>query len=122
VLKPAQIPAKGPGLHYMDTAAAAAACVTLQAAAGFVVHLFATGQGNVIGNPIVPVIKLAANPGTARTMRDHIDMDVSGLLRRQLTLHVAGGILIDLMLRACSGRLTSAEALGRRGFALMKVY
>ena len=50
----------------MDTSSAAAECVTLQAAAGFVVHLFPTGQGNMIGNPIEPVIKLTANPKTAR--------------------------------------------------------
>jgi altronate dehydratase len=74
VLKPAEAPAKGPGLYYMDTSSAAAACVTLQAAAGFVVHLFPTGQGNVIGNPIEPVIKLTANPKTARTMSEHIDL------------------------------------------------
>src|SRR6267378_582123 len=82
VLKPAEAPAKGPGLYYMDTSSAAAECVTLQAAAGFVVHLFPTGQGNVIGNPIEPVIKLTANPKTARTMSEHIDLDVSGILRR----------------------------------------
>ena len=122
VLKPAEAPASGPGLYYMDTSSAAAECITLQAAAGFVVHLFPTGQGNVIGNPIVPVIKLTANPRTARAMREHIDLDVSGLLRRELTLHVAGDLLIDLMLRTCSGRLTSAEALGHREFVLTKLY
>ncbi len=69
----------------MDTSSAAAECVTLQAAAGFVVHLFPTGQGNVIGNPIEPVIKLTANPKTARTMKEHIDLDVCGILRRDMT-------------------------------------
>src|SRR3546814_9033403 len=52
VLKPAEEPTKGPGLYFMDSSSAAAECVTLQAAAGFVVHLFPTGQGNIIGNPI----------------------------------------------------------------------
>ncbi len=65
VLEPAEEPTKGPGLYFMDTSSAAAECVTLQAAAGFTVHLFPTGQGNVIGNPIEPVIKLTANPNTA---------------------------------------------------------
>ena len=41
-------------------------------------HLFPTGQGNVIGNPIEPVIKLTANPKTAACMKEHIDVDVSG--------------------------------------------
>jgi altronate dehydratase len=33
-----------------------------------VIHTFPTGQGNVVGNPIVPVIKITANPRTVRTM------------------------------------------------------
>jgi (2R)-sulfolactate sulfo-lyase subunit beta len=122
VLKPAEAPAKGPGLYYMDTSSAAAECVTLQAAAGFVVHLFPTGQGNVIGNPIEPVIKLTANPKTARTMSEHIDLDVSGILRRELSLDQAGNQLIDIMVRTCNGRLTCAEALGHREFVMTKLY
>jgi (2R)-sulfolactate sulfo-lyase subunit beta len=122
VLKPAESPAKGPGLYYMDTSSAAAECVTLQAAAGFVVHLFPTGQGNVIGNPIEPVIKLTANPKTARTMSEHIDLDVSGILRREMSLDEAGDRLIAIMIRTCNGRLTCAEALGHREFVMTKLY
>jgi (2R)-sulfolactate sulfo-lyase subunit beta len=122
VLKPAEAPTNGPGLYFMDTSSAAAECVTLQAAAGFVVHLFPTGQGNIIGNPIEPVIKLTANPKTARAMREHVDLDVSGLLRREMTLDEAGDRLIDLVLRTCNGRLTCAEALGHREFVFTKLY
>ena len=122
VLEPAEAPAKGAGLYFMDTSSAAAECITLQAAAGFVVHLFPTGQGNVIGNPIEPVIKLTANPKTARTMAEHIDLDVSGILRREMTLDQAGDRLIDIMIRTCNGRLTCAEALGHREFVLTKLY
>jgi len=32
------------------------------------------------------VIKLTANPKTAREMSEHIDLDVSGILRREMTL------------------------------------
>jgi (2R)-sulfolactate sulfo-lyase subunit beta len=122
VLKPAEAPGKGAGLYFMDTSSAAAECVTLQAAAGFVVHLFPTGQGNVIGNPIEPVIKLTANPKTAREMSEHIDLDVSGILRREMTLDEAGDRLIDIMIRTCNGRLTCAEALGHREFVMTKLY
>src|SRR5215470_7881818 len=122
VLKPAEAPGKGPGLYFMDTSSAAAECVTLQAAAGFVVHLFPTGQGNVIGNPIEPVIKLTANPRTAREMSEHVDLDVSGILRREMTLDEAGDRLIDIMIRTCNGRLTCAEALGHREFVMTKLY
>ena len=106
----------------MDTSSAAAECVTLQAAAGFTVHLFPTGQGNVIGNPIEPVIKLSANPKTVSTMNEHIDLDVSGILKRNLNLDQAGDKLIDITLRTANGRNTCAEALGHREFVMTKLY
>ncbi|HWV83479.1 MAG TPA: UxaA family hydrolase [Hyphomicrobiaceae bacterium] len=122
VLKPAEAPAQGPGLYYMDTSSAAAECVTLMAAGGYVVHTFPTGQGNIIGNPIVPVIKISANPKTLRTMPEHIDVDVTGILRREMTLDTAGDALIDMIVRTSNGRLTAAEALGHREFVMTKLY
>ena len=122
VLEPAEEPVKGPGLYFMDTSSAAAECVTLQAAAGFTVHLFPTGQGNVIGNPIEPVIKLSANPKTAATMGEHIDLDVSGILKRELNLDQAGDELIKITLRTANGRYTCAESLGHREFVMTKLY
>ena len=120
-LEPAE-PPTGKGLWFMDSSSAAAEMVTLAAAAGFVVHFFPTGQGNVIGNPILPVIKLSANPRTVRTMAEHIDVDVSGLLQRQLNFDQAGDKLLEMMFRTCNGRLTSAETLGHREFVLTKLY
>lgn len=120
-LKPAEAPSR-PGLWFMDTSSAAAEAVTLWAASGAVVHLFPTGQGNIIGNPIEPVIKLSANPLTCRTMSEHIDLDVSAILQGELTVDQAGDKLLDLMLRTASGRLTAAEALGHREFVLTKLY
>ena len=121
VLDKAEAPA-GPGLWFMDSSSAAAEMVTLCAAAGFAVHFFPTGQGNVIGNPILPVIKLCANPRTVRTMSEHIDVDVSGLLRKELTPDQAGDKLLECMLRTANGRLTAAEALGHREFVLTRLY
>jgi (2R)-sulfolactate sulfo-lyase subunit beta len=121
-LEPAEEPSKGPGLYYMDTSSAAAECVTLMAAGGWVVHTFPTGQGNVIGNPIVPVIKISGNPKTLRTMAEHIDVDVTGILRRDQTLDTAGDTLIDMIIRTANGRLTAAEALGHREFSMTKLY
>jgi (2R)-sulfolactate sulfo-lyase subunit beta len=121
-LEPAEAPAKGPGLYFMDSSSAAAECVTLMAAGGYVVHTFPTGQGNVIGNPIVPVIKISGNPKTIRTMGEHIDVDVSGILRRDMTIPQAGDALIDMIVRTANGRLTAAEALGHREFVMTKLY
>ncbi len=121
-MEPAETPEKGPGLYYMDTSSAAAECVTLMAAAGYVIHTFPTGQGNIIGNPILPVIKISANPRTVRTMSEHIDVDVTGILRRDMTIDQAGDALIEMIVRTANGRNTAAEALGHREFVLTKLY
>jgi (2R)-sulfolactate sulfo-lyase subunit beta len=121
VLDKAETPTH-PGLWFMDSSSAAAEMVTLCAAAGYVVHFFPTGQGNVIGNPILPVIKICANPRTVRTMSEHVDVDTSGLLQREITMAEAGDKLLDMMFRTANGRLTAAEALGHREFVLTRLY
>jgi len=120
-LEPAEAPTI-PGLNFMDTSSAAAECVTLMAAAGAVIHLFPTGQGNVIGNPVVPVIKVSGNPLTVSTMSEHIDLDVSGLLSGDIDLADAGERLLEVVLRTANGRLTAAESLGHREFVMTKLY
>ncbi len=121
-LKPAEEPNRGPGMYFMDTSSAAAEAVTLWAASGAVIHLFPTGQGNVIGNPIEPVVKISGNPKTVATMSEHIDHDVSAILRGEMTLDQAGDELIGLVVRTANGRLTAAEALGHREFVMTKLY
>jgi len=121
VLDKAEAPS-GPGLWFMDSSSAAAEMVTLCAASGYVVHFFPTGQGNVIGNPILPVIKLCANPRTVRTMSEHIDVDVTGITRKEMNMDQAGDKLLEMMFRTANGRLTSAEALGHREFVLTRLY
>ena len=120
-LKPAEEP-KEPGLHFMDSSSAAAEMVTLCCAAGAVLHLFTTGQGNIIGNPIEPVIKLSGNPLTVATMSEHIDVDISGLLRFEYNLDGAADRTIEMMAHTINGRLTSAEALRHDEFVITKLY
>lgn len=121
VLKPAEAP-KGKGLWFMDTSSAAAEAVTLWAASGAIVHLFPTGQGNIVGNPIEPVIKLSANPLTCKTMSEHIDLDISPILQGEITLDQAGDKLMEFLLKTCSGRLTATEILGHNEFIMTKLY
>jgi (2R)-sulfolactate sulfo-lyase subunit beta len=120
-LAPAETPRRA-GLNFMDTSSAAAECVTLMAAAGAVLHLFPTGQGNIIGHPIEPVLKITANPVTAATMAEHVDLDVSGLLRMDYDLAEAGNRLMELIERTICGRLSAAELVGHREFVLTKLY
>lgn len=121
VLDKAEMPTHS-GLWFMDSSSAAAEMVTLCAASGFAVHTFPTGQGNVIGNPILPVIKLTANPRTMRTMSEHVDVDVTGLLQKQMNLHDAGEALLDCIIRTADGQFTAAEILGHREYSLTRLY
>ena len=120
-LAPGERPTRA-GLNFMDTSCAAAEFITLTAAAGAVIHLFPTGQGNVIGNPVEPVIKISANPVTVATMSEHIDVDVSGLLQLEYSLTETGDRLENVIDRTVNGRLTCAEALGHREFVLTRLF
>jgi (2R)-sulfolactate sulfo-lyase subunit beta len=121
ILQPAETP-KGPGLHFMDSSSAAAEMVTLCCAAGAVLHLFTTGQGNIIGNKIEPVIKLSANPLTVETMSEHIDVDITGLLRFDYNLDGAADCTMEMMAHTINGRLTNAETLRHDEFVITKLY
>lgn len=120
-LEPAVAPTRK-GLNFMDTSSAAAEFITLMGAAGSIFHFFTTGQGNIVGNPVVPVLKTSANPITVATMSEHIDVDISGLLSLEMTLEEAGQALINMMFRNLNGRLTAAEVLGHKEFVLTKLY
>lgn len=121
ILQPAEAPQK-PGLHFMDSSSAAAEMVTLCCAAGAVLHLFTTGQGNIIGNRIEPVIKLSANPLTIETMSEHIDVDLSGLLRFEYNLDGAADRTMEMVAHTINGRLTNAEVLHHDEFVITKLY
>lgn len=121
VLEMAEAPT-GRGLYFMDTSSAAAESVTLFAAGGAALHLFTTGQGNIIGNPIVPVLKLTANPKTAATMSEHIDLDVSPLITADMTLDEAADATEEITAATASGRWCAAEVLGHKEFVLTRLH
>ena len=120
-LDPAEEP-KTPGLHFMDSSSAAAEMVTLCCAAGAALHLFTTGQGNIIGNPVLPVLKMSANPLTVETMSEHVDVDLTGLLTFEYNLDGAADRTMEMMAHTINGRLTSAETLRHDEFVLTKLY
>lgn len=110
------------GLNFMNSSSAAAECVTLFSAAGATVHIFTTGQGNIVGNPIEPVIKVTANPRTAKSMSEHIDLDLSGLLDLSIDLDEAARMLYEMALKTASGRLAANEILAHYEFSPTKLY
>ena len=68
------------------------------------------------------MIKLCANPRTVRTMGEHIDVDVSALLRREMSPDEAGDALLECMFATANGRWTAAEVLGHREFVLTRLF
>jgi len=106
------------GLTVMDTPGLDVESVTGMVGGGAQVVLFTTGLGTPTGNPIAPVIKITGNARTAQTMADNVDVDVSGILSDAETFDSAADRLFGDMLEVVSGRLTSAERLGHREFAI----
>jgi len=106
------------GLTVMDTPGLDVESVTGMVGGGAQAVVFTTGLGTPTGNPIAPVIKITGNARTAVSMRDNIDLDVSGVLDARETLDDAASRLFDEVLAVCSGRQTAAERLGFREFAI----
>jgi altronate dehydratase large subunit len=106
------------GLTVMDTPGLDVESVTGMVGGGAQVVVFTTGLGTPTGNPIAPVIKITANTRTARHMADNIDFDCSGVIDGTETLDAAASRLFDLVVEVSSGRLTAAERLGHREFAI----
>jgi altronate dehydratase large subunit len=106
------------GLTVMDTPGLDVESVTGMVGGGAQVVLFTTGLGTPTGNPVAPVMKITGNVRTADTMRDNIDVDVSGVLTSGESLDDAAGRLFQELIEVCSGRLTAAERLGHREFAI----
>ncbi|WP_027882684.1 UxaA family hydrolase [Meiothermus rufus] len=112
----------GQGLVFMNSSSAGAEQVTLCAAAGSVLHFFTTGQGNVVGHPIMPVIKISPNPITCGTMSEHIDVKLPDLLVGEIGLEQAADRIMEVFVRTVNGRLTAAELLRHNEFVLTKLY
>jgi len=87
---------------------------------GSVVHTFPTGQGNVIGNPILPVIKLCGSARTVRTMKEHIDLDVTGPRRPSLAAWKACDSSRSRSAGVSQARVTGAGEWSKKSTAVQK--
>ncbi len=102
----------GKGLYFMDSPGMEIVYLTGPAAGGVQALLFSTGLGAPQGFPLYPVIKVCGNERTARHLAEHIDVDVSPVLRGEETLDEAGDRLFTELVQVVSGKSTKAEALG----------
>ena len=111
VLSYGEIP-KGKGLFFMDGPGRTPEALTGLNAAGAQLIIFPTGGGSPGGSLISPVIKVTGNPQTAQRLRDHIDVDVSSIIRGEELLEKAGERIFQKLLKVANGEVTKAETLG----------
>jgi (2R)-sulfolactate sulfo-lyase subunit beta len=55
-------------------------------------------------------------------MSEHIDVDLTGLLRIEINLDQAADLAMQMLERTINGRLTAAEVLRHDEFVLTKLY
>jgi altronate dehydratase large subunit len=111
VLEQAERPKKQ-GAIVMDTAGYDISSVTSMVAAGCNAVIFTTGRGTPTGNAIAPVLKVTANEHTYQWMEDNMDVDLSAIIRGEMTIPESGEMLLGEMEKILNGKLTKAEAYG----------
>jgi altronate dehydratase large subunit len=102
----------GKGLFILDSPGREAEIMTGLAAAGASIIVFSTGGGAPQGYPLVPVIKVAGNPGKCEVMKEHIDIDASGVLRGTSTIEKVAEMIYAALGHVGSGRKVKAEKTG----------
>ena len=113
--------AKTPGVSFMDTPGNDLACSLGLSASGAQVLLFTTGRGTLMGFAASPVIKLTANRTLVARMGENIDVDLSGILDRTMSVQQGGDMLYEKLLRTAQGDETCSERLGHREFGLYRI-
>lgn len=101
----------GKGLFILDSPGKEAEIMTGLSAAGANIIVFSTGGGAPQGYPLVPVIKVAGNPAKCLVMKDHIDIDASGVLTGQTTTEEVAQRIYAALLKVGGGKAVKAETL-----------
>jgi altronate dehydratase large subunit len=106
------------GLAIMDGPAHDVISVTGMVAAGAQVVVFTTGLGTPVGLPIAPVVKVSSNSALYERWKDNIDVNAGAILDGEETLESMGERIFQEIVDVASGKLTRAEVLGHREFAI----
>ena len=109
------------GLVVMDTPGQDVESITGMIAGGAQLIAFTTGQGTPVGSSIAPVIKITGNPRTYKTMSRHIDISAAGIIEGKDSVDTIGTKIYDEVIRVVNGKLTKAEQLGHREFAVARI-
>ncbi|HEX8667543.1 MAG TPA: UxaA family hydrolase [Allosphingosinicella sp.] len=87
-------------------------------ACGAHLTLFTTGRGSVVGSAIAPVVKICANPETARHLAADMDVNAGRILEGEATLEEVGAEIYDRVVAVAAGARTVSEELGHQEFIL----
>jgi altronate dehydratase large subunit len=111
-----------PGLYVMYGPGHGAESISSMAAAGCQVLVFSTGGGHQSAHPIMPTIKVTGNAQSYELMSDTVELDVSGVLRGEMSLEDAGQVVFDEVVAVANGRLTKSEVFkDDNSFAIHRV-
>lgn len=102
-------PATEKGLVIMDGPGYDVESIGGMAAMGAQIIIFSTGRGNVIGFPIIPVIKVASNPDMYRIMKDNMDFNAGRLLEDDYSFEDARKDISKLFCDVANGQQTKSE-------------
>lgn len=128
IIKPGDVPPAG-GLYLLDVVPDGEprfgfpnisdnAEIVEMIACGCHLTLFTTGRGSVVGSAIAPVIKICANPETARRLAADMDINAGRILEGAATLDEVGAEIVDTIVAVAAGQQSVSEALGHREFIL----
>jgi altronate dehydratase large subunit len=98
-----------PGFYFMSTPAPACESMTGLAAGGCQIIGFNTGLGQPSSHPFVPTIKMTGNPLAASRGFDDLDVDVSDIMRGQMSIEEGGERIYRELLAVANGQYTYTE-------------
>jgi altronate dehydratase large subunit len=128
IVKPGDVP-PSPGLYLLDVVPDGEprfgfpnisdnAEIVELIACGAHVTLFTTGRGSVVGSAISPVVKICANPETARKLAGDMDINAGRILDGAATIGEVGDEIYERTLAVARGARSVSEELGHREFIL----
>jgi altronate hydrolase len=128
IIKPGDVPPTG-GLYLLDVVPDGEprfgfpnisdnAEIVEMIACGCHLTIFTTGRGSVVGSAISPVIKVCANPETARRLAADMDVNAGRILEGAATLDAVGSEIVDAVIAVAGGARSVSEELGHREFIL----
>ncbi len=128
IIKPGDVPPTG-GLYLLDVVPDGEprfgfpnisdnAEIVEMIACGCHLTIFTTGRGSVVGSAISPIVKVCANPETARRLAADMDINAGRILEGAATLDVVGAEIVDAVMAVAGGARSVSEELGHREFIL----